>query len=57
LQLKGHVLHDVAGPGALRQSLQKAASFANAASVLDKTGKHILEPLVKTGEGVGGEVF
>jgi hypothetical protein len=37
--------------------LQKAASFANAASVLDKTGKHILEPLVKTGEGVGGEVF
>jgi hypothetical protein len=37
--------------------LQKAASFANAAAVLDETGKHNLEPLVKSGEGVGGEVL
>jgi hypothetical protein len=49
LQLKRHVFHDVAGPGALSQSLQKAASFANAASVLDEPGQHILKPLVKTG--------
>jgi len=57
LQLKGHVLHDVAGPGAFGESLQKAASLANAAAVLDEPGKHILEPLVKTRESVGGEVF
>jgi hypothetical protein len=57
LQLKGHVLHDVAGPGAFGESLQKAASLANAAAVLDEPGKHILEPLIKTREGVGGEVF
>jgi hypothetical protein len=47
----------MARPGAFGESLQKAASLANAAAVLDEPGKHILEPLIKTREGVGGEVF
>jgi hypothetical protein len=37
--------------------LQKAASLANAAAVLYESGQHGLESLVKTGQGVGGEVF
>jgi hypothetical protein len=57
LQLKGYVLHDVTWPSALGEPLQKATSLANAATVLYEPGKHFLESLVKTGQGVGGEVF
>ena len=57
LQLKGHMLHDVTWPSALGESLEKAASLADAAAMLYESGQHGLESLVKTGQGVGGEVF
>jgi len=57
LQLKRHVFHDMTWPSALSEPLQKAAPLANAAAVLYETWKHFLEPGVKTGQGVGGEVF
>jgi len=41
LQLQRDVLHDVGGIGAFLQSLQKAATHAGAALVLDQAGQQL----------------
>ena len=57
LQLQYHVLHDVAGPGALVQALHKTAALTHAAAVFDQAGQPGGEALHKAGQGVGGVVF
>ena len=57
LQFDGHVLHDVAAPGAVVQAQQKTAALADTAAVLDHAGQPSGEPVDKTGQFVGGVVF
>ena len=57
LHLEGHVLEDVARPGALAQPLQEPAALADAAAMLDQGGQPDAQALGETGDGVGGAVL
>ena len=57
LQLQRHVFQDVARPGAVAQSHQKAAAAADAAAVLNQAGEPGRQPVIEAGQGVGGIVL
>ena len=57
LQLQRHMLHDVAGPRAFTQALQKATTHARAAMVLFQRGQPGSQPIIETRQGVGRAVF
>ena len=57
LQFEGNVFEDVRRPGSFVEPAQESAAFAVAAAMLDQRGQEALEPLDKTGDGVGRKVF
>ena len=57
LQLQADVFQDMRRPGAFAQALQKAATHAGAAFVLNQAGQPGGEPLHKAGQGVGRKIL
>ncbi|MNS98249.1 hypothetical protein D3C72_1326120 [compost metagenome] len=57
LQLKRHVLEDVAGPRTFLEPLQEAAALANAAAMLDQRREPGRQAFVEPRDLVGGEIL
>ena len=56
-QFDHHVFQHVAEPGAFAQALDKTAALADAAVVLQQGRQQRDQPVVETGQQVGGKVF